>query len=90
VPAGFLARGGIALGPAAVSFGYGAPLNDVTFRAALVFLSDTAMTEILVALEATGDAEDSPLALVTLSDEPKVDVRTTHAPLTVVEIVEET
>lgn len=87
---GFLARAGIAFGPLAVSFGYGGGFGAEPTRAALVFLSDAALTEILATLDVTGNEEATELALVAVSDEPKTDVRVSHGLLTIIEIEEET
>ena len=87
---GFLARAGIGLGPLAVSFGYGGGLESAPTRVAFVYLSDAALTEIATALDVVGDDEASAIAFVTVSDEPRTDVRASHAPLTVIETEEET
>lgn len=87
---GFLARAGIALGPLAVSFGYGGGLESAPTRVAFVYLSDAALTEIVTALDVTGDDEAAELAFVAVTHEPRTDVRTSHAPLTVIETEEET
>ena len=87
---GFLARAGIVLGPLAVSFGYGGGLGADPTRAALIFLSDAALTEILATLDAAGNEEATELALVAVSDEPNTDVRVSHELLTVIEIEEKT
>jgi hypothetical protein len=90
VATGFLARAGIALGPLAVSFGYGGGLASAPLRVALVYLSDAALTEIVTALDVTGDEEAAEFALVAVSDQPRTDVRTSHGALTVIETEEET
>ncbi len=87
---GFLARAGIALGPLAVSFGYGGGLESAPTRGAFVYLSDAALTEIVKALDVAGDDEATELAFVAVSDEPRTDVRTSHEPLTVIETEDET
>jgi hypothetical protein len=90
VRSGFFARAGFAFGPLAVSFGYGGGLVAEPTRAAVVFLSDAALTEILATLDVTGHEEATEFALVAVSDEPKTDVEVSHRLLTVIEIEEET
>lgn len=87
---GFLARAGIALGPLAVSFGYGGGLESAPARVALVYLSDAALTEIVTALDVAGDDEAMALAFVVVSAELETDVRTSHEPRTVIETEDET
>ncbi len=86
---GFLARGGFPFGPFAVSFGLGGGLEPGFTRRALVLLSNAPMTEVDVSLETTGAADDGVRVVVSLVDEPLVDVRVSHEPLTDIELEDE-
>ncbi len=86
---GFLARGGFSFGPFAVSFGLGGGVDPQLTRRALVLLSNAPMTEVDVSLDSAGASEDGVRVVVSLADEPFVDVRVSHEPLTDIELEDE-
>lgn len=86
---GFLARTGLALGPLAVSFGFGGGVEIAPTRVAEIYLSDAALTQIVATAEVSGNDEVEGLALVTVTEELRTDVRASHAPKTVIELEDE-